>query len=210
MNILTDKLPTFIEVDDVRIPINCDFRTSILFEQLMFDNDIRESKKVELAIALYFDNEIISAYFNKNNIKEIIEGMLNFYRCGKEETKRSDSSKSDEGYDEESERIYDFEYDSFYIYAAFIEKYNIDLQKNNLHWWQFKALFNALTDCKFMQIIEYRSVDLSSIKDAEQKKFYKKMKKLYKLPLSKSEQEKQDKINEMLMKGEDPFMLLQR
>lgn len=44
LNILTDYLPTTIEVQGVRYPINWDFRTSILFEQLMMDDNVDEEK----------------------------------------------------------------------------------------------------------------------------------------------------------------------
>ena len=54
LNILTDYLPTTIEVQGVRYPINWDFRTSILFEQLMMDDNVDEEKKPWEALNLYF------------------------------------------------------------------------------------------------------------------------------------------------------------
>lgn len=39
--------------------------------------------------------------------------------------------------------------------------------------------------------MEYRAVDLSTIKDKEQKAFYRKMKQIYRLPDSRSEEEKE-------------------
>ena len=90
--------------------------------------------------------------------------------------------------------------------------YHIDLQDiEGLHWWKFKALFNSLSsDCKFIKILEYRSIDLSEIQDKQQKNFYRKMKKLYALPQSLEEKEKQALITEMLLKGEDPRELLRQ
>lgn len=53
-------------------------------------------------------------------------------------------------------------------------------------------MFSGLTDKnKICKIMEYRAVDLSTIKDKEQKAFYRKMKQIYRLPDSRSEEEKE-------------------
>ena len=62
-----------------------------------------------------------------------------------------------------------------------------------MHWYEFKSLFDGLTeDTKFIKIIQYRSVDLNDIKDKEMRKFYIKQKKIYKLPDMRSEEEKEN------------------
>lgn len=209
LNILTDYLPTTIEVQGVRYPINWDFRTSILFEQLMMDDNVDEEKKPWEALNLYFGYEIETIKcINTSNMNEFTKQMLLFYRCGKEIETSQDNGENNS----ETQKIYDYEYDGSYIYAAFLQIYRIDLQDiEDLHWWKFKALFNSLTDdCKFMKILGYRNVDLSKIKDKERKNFYKQMKKIYALPGSIKEKEKQALINEMLMRGEDPRELLRQ
>ena len=208
LSILTDYLPTTIEVQGVRYPINWDFRTSILFEQLILDDSIDEEKKLWKALTLYFGETETFKIINNNNMNDFIKPMLTFYRCGKEES-NSTTSKEESS---ELEKIYDFSYDDSYIYAAFLQTYRIDLQDiEDFHWWKFKALFNSLTDdCKFMKILGYRNIDLSKVKDKEKKNFYKQMKKIYALPESIKEKEKQILISEMLMRGEDPVNLLQQ
>ena len=52
--------------------------------------------------------------------------------------------------------------------------------------------------------------NIIKIKDKERKNFYKQMKKIYALPGSIKEKEKQALINEMLMRGEDPRELLRQ
>lgn len=208
LSILTDYLPTTIEVQGVRYPINWDFRTSILFEQLILDDSIDEEKKLWKALTLYFGETETFKIINNNNMNDFIKPMLTFYRCGKEESNSTTSREESS----ELEKIYDFAYDDSYIYAAFLQTYRIDLQDiEDFHWWKFKALFNSLTDdCKFMKILGYRNVDLTKIKDKEKKNFYKQMKKIYALPESIKEKEKQILISEMLMRGEDPVNLLQQ
>lgn len=193
MNILIDLLPTIVNINNVEYEINSDFRTSILFELLMQDNSIREEDKISMALQLYYPDI-------PNDIKEAIEQMLWFYRCGKDIT----SSKGN-GKGKSVTQIYSFEHDDDYIYAAFMDQYNIDLQDiEYLHWWKFKAMFKSLKeDNEIVKIMGYRSMNLSKIKDKEEKAYYKKMQELYKLPISKDEREKLDDINYILLNGGD-------
>jgi len=54
---------------------------------------------------------------------------------------------------------YDWEQDSEYIRAAFLQQYRIDLLNTDLHWHDFQGLFNALTDTKLNQIMSARYDD---------------------------------------------------
>lgn len=193
MNILVDLLPIAVEIDNKNYEINSDFRTSILFELLMQDSSIGAEDKIITALELYYP--VIP-----ENINEAIEQMLWFYRCGKEIT----SSKGN-GKGKSVTQIYSFEHDDDYIYAAFMDQYNIDLQDiEYLHWWKFKAMFKALKeDNEIVKIMGYRSMNLSKIKSKEEKAYYKKMQELYKLPMPKDEQEKLDDINNILLNGGD-------
>ena len=99
--------------------------------------------------------------------------------------------------------IYSFEHDAGLIYAAFLLAYNIDLQDvAYMHWWRFRFLFNSLPkDCEFVRAMEYRSTDIHDSMSKDQKDFYKKMKMLYALPLSKAEENRQTAIEEALLNG---------
>lgn len=198
MNILVDLLPIAVEIDNKNYEINSDFRTSILFELLMQDSSIGEKDKIIKALELYYP--VIP-----ENINEAIEQMLWFYRCGKEIT----SSKGN-GKGKSVTQIYSFEHDDDYIYAAFMDQYNIDLQDiEYLHWWKFKAMFKSLKeDNEIVKIMGYRSMDISKIKDKEQKAYYNKMRKLYEIPISKDEREKLDEITEALLIGKNVNNLL--
>lgn len=193
MNILVDLVPTIVNIDNKEYEINSDFRTSILFELLMQDGTIGEDDKIFMALQLYYPDI-------PENIKKAIEQMLWFYRCGKDVSSSKGNGKS-----KGVTQIYSFEYDDDYIYAAFLDQYNIDLQDiEYLHWWKFKALFKALKDDNMIvKIMGYRSMDLSKVKDKEQKAYYKRMQKLYEIPISKDEQNKLDDITIALLSGED-------
>jgi hypothetical protein len=54
---------------------------------------------------------------------------------------------------------YDWEQDSEYIKAAFLQQYGIDLSVTDLHWHDFQGLFYALADTKLNQIMSARYDD---------------------------------------------------
>ena len=107
-------------------------------------------------------------------------------------------------------RVYSFEYDDDYIYAAFMTQYGIDLQDiEYLHWWKFRAMFHSLTNQnEFVKIMEYRSIEIKSDMSKEQQSFYRKMKRLHALPVAKSEDEKMNAIEKALLNGGDLTGLL--
>lgn len=199
MNILIDLLPQKIKIKGIEYDINSDFRTSMLFEIMMADNELNDKQKVEQALQLYYPKI-------PNNIDKAIEQLLCFYRCGKDIVISSGIGKG------KSTQIYDFNSDDDYIYSAFLDQYGVDLQDIEfLHWWKFKALFKSLReDNEIVKIMGYRSMDLNKIKDKEQKLHYKKMKDLYKIKIQKSkdEIEKLDNIKEALLNGGDLSKLL--
>lgn len=55
-----------------------------------------------------------------------------------------------------------------------------------------KRYLNGLKeDCKFVKIMSYRSVDLSKIKDKEERKRYKDLQKIYALPDMRTKEQKE-------------------
>lgn len=179
-NLLINKLP---QHTDSGLRIRTDFRESIKFELLMQDRTISDDKKIRMILNLY--------YYRPEQIKDLkkaLEEIAWFYKGGdKIEAK---NSKEKEG---KKKQIYNYEFDAEYIYSAFMQQYKIDLNSiKYLHWWKFKALFiNLSEDVLFSKIMKYRATELSSIKDKEMKKFYKKMKRLYALPDMRTQEQKE-------------------
>lgn len=198
-NILIDELPQSVFVDGEEFEIITDFRTSILFELLMQDDEVEDTEKTVKALHLYYP-EI------PENIEAAVEAILWFYGCGKEKTGKKRENQAARS----RERIYSFDYDDDYIFAAFLRQYGVDLQSiEYLHWWKFRAMFNSLTDDnQIVKIMQYRSMDIPSDLPKEQASFYKKMKRLYALPKSQSEIEKNEAIEQALMNGGDLTGLL--
>ena len=202
MNMLVDLLPETVNIDGAEVPINTDFRISILYELLIQDDELTLQEKIANALELYYP--IIP-----DNASEAVEKIIWFYSCGKppRETTRNTEDENQEDPDdaESGNPIYSFEHDADYIYAAFLSQYGVDLQDaENLHWWKFRAMFKALEDTtEFVKIMGYRSMKITSKMSKEQRAFYKKMQAIHALPVSNKVQEENDKLIEALRNGGD-------
>jgi len=172
-NILLDKLPQYTQSG---YRIRTDFRESIKFELLMQDTQINKEDKITQAINLYYYD--ISKI---TDIQKAVKEILYFFACGK--MNKVDDKKT-ENSDNKTKQIYSYEFDAEYIYSAFLQQYKIDLNSiKYMHWWKFKALMENLSeDTQFVKIMGYRALDISKIKDKEEKVRYKKLKKIYALP----------------------------
>lgn len=201
MNMLLDALPKMVEVGGVACKIRTDFRISIMFELMMTDPEVTDEEKLPLALNLYYEEF-------PEDIPGAVEAMMWFYKCGRQEN--AYTKKMQDKQAEKEKKIYSFDYDDHYIYAAFLQQYGMDLNRvKGLHWWKFRALFDGLTDaCEFVKIMGYRAIDITNDMSSGEKKFYRKMKKIYEIPLSQSEQDKQDAIEDALMNGGDISALL--
>ena len=85
--------------------------------------------------------------------------MIEFYRAGEKAAERAaaepDSAPS-------SGLAFDYQCDAGYIVAAFQQAYGIDLTREHIHWFRFRALFAALPEDTLMaKIMSWRTMDLS-------------------------------------------------
>lgn len=184
MNLLIDGAPKEIYIGNLKYKINYDFRYGLLFEQLMNDKTISDAEKLNLAVKLYLDNQYVEDY------PEAISQVFNFYLCN-EHKKIKDTKKQSP--------VFSYEEDAGLIFAAFKEIYNIDLVDDRIHWWKFRALFNALPDnCQFRKVIGYRSIEINSDMLPSERKFYKEMKSLYALEDTRTQEEKEADFAEAL------------
>lgn len=201
MNILTDPAPKTVTIGGAEVPINSDFRASIRFETLMENSSVSDEEKTVEALKIYYGNPDGIASF-PSPLDEAVEKLMWFYRAGKEENASASTGKG--------AQIYSYSFDDEYIFAAFLEQYGVDLQEiPYLHWWKFKAMFLGLkSDTRIVEIMGYRSVDITSKMSGDQKQFYRKMKKQFAIPLPQSEREKLNAIEQALLNGGDLSKML--
>ena len=128
MSLLIDPAPHSVMLNGQAWDIRTDFRIALQFESLMLDSSLAAREKVILAINLFFPKLPPSPL-------EALDSIRWFYACGKGDESQSDSATK------AAKRIYDYDYDDAYIFAAFLSDYGIDLEAvPHLHWWKFKAL----------------------------------------------------------------------
>ncbi|MBD5456210.1 MAG: hypothetical protein HDR23_07025 [Lachnospiraceae bacterium] len=205
MNTLMDDLPDTVTVAGVVLPINTDYRTGILFEQAIEDPVIPDDEKLYTVLMLYYGEAIFPLLVDSEIVKEALGSIMWFYRCGADETAVSDDGNDFSGKDPP----FSYEHDAAYIYAAFIEAYNIDLTKNRLHWWQFRSLFLGLPETVlFCKIMAYRTMEIPAKMPKAQKQFYQRMKRLYRLPQPAEQIGLEKEMEAILAKGGDISQLM--
>ena len=157
--------PESIVVEGHEYPVDTDFRTWIGFQGILTSRERDEEK----AAQVYALMERLGLPASEASL----EAMVSFFEG---------ASAKQAGAGESGPSAFDFERDSAYIYSAFLAAYEIDLTTARLHWWKFKALFQALPDdCEICKIMRYRTVDLKDVPKS-QKQFYRQMKARYALP----------------------------
>lgn len=190
--IMFNRLPYFVILQGKKYKINVDFRTMISFENKLQDRSVDNSKKIEYGLrhfypAFFYEENYYKLLKNPKLYKEACEKLIWFYKCGREDYhKTSGNSKG------KNKQIYSYEFDDEYIYGAFLEQYNIDLAYDRMHWWKFKALLKSLKDdTEFIKIQGYRAYEG---KDENMKN----LREYWELPKPVSEQERLDKIYDLL------------
>lgn len=187
MNILLDKLPKSLEIDNKNYEIETDFRTWIMINQLIQDEEINDYLKLDIMFDLVFKSE------RPTKIIEARDKIIEFY------TRFKNVEDNGGGGD----IAFDFEVDSDLIFTAFFIDYKIDLcDIEYMHWFKFMALFLSISEnTQLSKIMQYRTMDLSKIKDKEQQTFYRNMKEKHKIKQKVSKEE--EKLLEALKNGED-------
>lgn len=189
INLLLDNIDEVVK-DRIKIDFDTNFRIGIAFEIMMQNPKYSMQAKTYQALKLFYPE------MNKiKDTKKAIDDIIWFYSCGKSEEETSQKNKKGK-----NKQIYSYEFDNDLIYSAFKNQYNVDLEEiEYLHWWKFKAMFNGLkSDNRIVEIMGYRAMELSKIKDKDMKKHYKQLQEEYKLPDMRSEEEKEEDFAEAL------------
>lgn len=197
MSLLLEPAPVTVVIGGAEVGIETDFRASVRFELMMQEEDLSDEAKVLQALQLYYGTV-------PKAVPEAVEKMLWFYHLGREDSEAAGTRGR------LLEPVYSFEHDDGYIYAAFLTQYRIDLQNvPYLHWWSFKRLFDSLSpENEFVKIMQYRAAEITPKMSREQQDFYRRMKKLYALPLPKREREQLSALEEALLGSGDVSALL--
>lgn len=167
-----ERLPDAVTVGGVRCAIDPDFRVGVAIETEM----LAEEPDVWGLLQAFYCGCVPA------DVEGAAEQMLWFYAS-------TDSGEADSGEKKpggSTARWYDFVQDADALMASFQQAYGIDLEQAVLHWWKFRRLmFGLPADTPFMQRVHYRVTDVNKV-PKEQRKQYRKMKRLYALKQSES------------------------
>ncbi|MCQ2594818.1 MAG: bacteriophage Gp15 family protein [Treponemataceae bacterium] len=87
-----------------------------------------------------------------------------------------------EEFNSTAEKAVDYNEDSDYIFAAFMEQYGIDLVESEMHWYKFLALFKGLNGTKLNEIIGFRLYENTSGKSDSYTRQMEKLRRAWELP----------------------------
>ncbi|MBV5322621.1 MAG: hypothetical protein JZU60_02150 [Ilumatobacteraceae bacterium] len=147
-------------------PINSDYRTA-------------------LAIILAFEDETLTGYEQQaillSNLYDDIPS--NTQAAINQANKFLNGGKTSEDEPQSALRLYSFSKDAGYIFAAFRQTHGIDLQKADLHWWEFLTLFMDLgADTTFVNLIGLRKRIKTGTASKEERQAARDMGDLFDIP----------------------------
>lgn len=179
MNVLFDPFPETVEVHGKEYKIVTDFREWIKFSELLRCTEQFNIRILDILLEWYVDER-------PNDIAAALTALQKFLcaeEMNPEEIEQTAQGREDnigdEPESESSVEAFSFRQDAFCIYSAFMEVYGIDIETiPHMHWWKFLVLFWGLpSGTEIKERIHYRTVDLTTIKNKEERERIKKVRK---------------------------------
>ncbi len=181
-NVLLDHLPQ----EWNGYPIDTDFQTGILINQCLGDATLSERERFYTAAGLLFTEK-----WPETN-REVADA-INWYMTEYNHDNKVEGDKPDI-------MVMDWDIDQWRIYAAFRQQYQVDLNKEEMHWFVFMGLLSNLEECAFTHVMEIRQRKISPKMSPEAKAALKRAKKVFAIEEPKGElsAEEQRRVDEFL------------
>ena len=161
--------PEYVKVRDKKYKINTSYKTAIKCNAIAEDNNINDIERALAIIYKLFGEEALDDVENR---EELLKKAVKYLSCGVENVETSNEPKD-----------MDFIQDMPYIKASFMSDYHIDLNKTDMHWWEFYELMNGLSNsdmgncCVLNRVRNLRTFNLAEIKDPREREKIRKAKK---------------------------------
>ena len=152
--------PEYVKINDKIFKINTDLRVAIECDEIANDVTIGDFERALAIINKLFGDEGIN---DTENYDKLLGLAKKFLGCGKE----VENTKQEE-------KDMDFTQDMDYIKASFRSDYNIILDNEKMHWWEFFNLINGLSNselgncCVLNRVRNLRNFDTKDIKDPKE------------------------------------------
>lgn len=180
MNFFYEAFPDTVNIRGKKISIITDFRDYIRLLDMLKCEELNTYQKMAI-LEDYFLDEI--------TIDDDAIGALTGFVIMDLDSQDKDLNEddSDEDNSEQSgakKNLFSYEIDYPFILSGFLRDYGIDLETvDYMHWWKFRMLFDGLSeDTEIKQRIIYRGINLSDIKDKEERKRIAKIQRRIQLP----------------------------
>lgn len=191
--------PEYVEIEDKKYKINIDFRVAIKCNTIAEDKTIGDYERALAIIYTLFGDEGLDtpAHYEK-----LLKCAKKYLSCGKEDNEIETNEKPD----------MDFVEDYAYIKTSFRSDYGINLDKENMHWWEFFDLMNGLSNselgscCILNRIRNLRNFDTKDIKDTKERQKIEKAKQ--QVALKKYKPKKKEATDEQKKSAEDFYKAL--
>lgn len=189
LSLLTNSLPSTVEVGGFSIPIETDWRVWLKVWKVKESNKDPWKQTFAIFYLVYTAPEALSVA--SEHVEEALTQALCFLdrSLGDTAPKRPKTRREKKL---EQLRLFDWEYDAHRIVSDFEREYSIDLtsEETKMHWWRFMTLFNGLSDSSStMDAISVRAADLETKgMSKEQKKYLRERKQALMLPARNREE----------------------
>ena len=159
-------MPTSLLIANTEYKIDSDFRACLRIILAFEDNELTPQEKQIILLSILFAKL-------PNDIRQALEKANWFLNGGEVNNKENENEF----------RLCSFSKDAKFIFAAFHQEYSIDLEKIDMHWWQFLSLYMGLgEETKFCKIISTRYAVKTGTATKEQKQDYREYPEIYFLP----------------------------
>ena len=177
MNFFYEEFPCVVYVHGEAIPIITDFREYIRLLDMLKCGELNAMQKASL-LAQYF---LCEMEIDKEAISALTEFVTMEVDSGKTSPMEEEGRPDQHG---SNKSLFSYETDYPFILSGFLRDYGIDLESiDYLHWWKFRMLFDGLSeDTEIKQRIMYRGINLSDIKDKDERKRISRIQKRIRLP----------------------------
>lgn len=174
MNVLYEEFPCTVMVDGKEYEVVTDFREWIKLQELLERTRKFTARTLNMVLNWYEDEQ-------PKDVVQAVRALQDFLIAREMTSEMEEGAEGrGNGYNRRQQKpSFSFSQDAICIYAAFRSVYGIDITSiSYMHWWQFLALFYGLPeDTEIKERIYYRSVDLNTISNKEERKRIKKIKK---------------------------------
>lgn len=161
-NVLKNGYPT----DYNGYLIRTSFLNGLEIIDCLNDNEFTDAERQGQALNLLYGNGV------PDDLEEALDGLSWFLNCGVKIPNNPESSDPQ----------YDFKVDGGRIATAFKRFYNIDIIKEDMHWFDFCDKMSDFGECAFTNVIDIRTKDINDGSVPEKmKETYRKMKERYAL-----------------------------